>query len=129
MSITKETIHTENAPAAIGPYSQAVKHNGVLYVSGQIPLDPKTMEFAGSDIASQAQQSFKNLKAIVEAAGSNLHNTLKLNIFLSDLEDFGTVNEIMKEYFVEPFPARATLQVARLPKDALIEMDAIVAID
>jgi len=124
----KTTINTENAPSAIGTYSQAVVHNGVLYTSGQIPIDPQTDEMLANDFSKQTHQVFRNLQSIAIAANTSLQNTLKLNIFLQDLENFATLNEIMAQYFEEPYPARAAIQVARLPKDSMIEMDAIIAI-
>ena len=124
----KTTIQTENAPSAIGTYSQAVVHNNVLYTSGQIPIDPQTDEMLGEDFNKQTHQVFRNLQSIAIAANTSLQNTLKLNIFLQDLENFASLNEIMAQYFEEPYPARAAIQVARLPKDSMIEMDAIIAI-
>ena len=119
----KEVITTQKAPAAIGPYSQAIKVNNTVYLSGQIPLVPETMELVGSDIVDQATQVFKNLSAVCEAAGGTLKNIVKLNIFLTDLSDFQLVNEVMKKNMVEPFPARAAIGVTQLPRDANIEMD------
>jgi len=124
----KQALQTDKAPAAIGTYSQAIKHASTLYVSGQIPLDPETMEFVSSNISEQIHQVFKNLSAICEEAGGDLDQILKLNIFLTDLSCFPLVNEIMSEYFRQPYPARAAVGVKELPKGALVEMDAIVAI-
>lgn len=124
----KKIIETQNAPAAIGTYSQAVTYNNVLYVSGQIPIQPQTGEMRENDFSIQTRQVFKNLQAIAIAAGTSLQNTLKLNIYVQDLSHFATLNEIMSEYFEQPYPARAAVEVAGLPKDAMVEMDAIIAI-
>ena len=124
----KAIIHTENAPAAIGTYSQAVKVNNSVYLSGQIPLDPKTMALVGGGIRPQIQQVFENLAAVCEASGGDLSNIVKLNIFLTDLSHFPVVNEIMGEYLQEPYPARAAIGVRALPKGASVEMDGIVVI-
>lgn len=125
----KKIIHTDNAPAAIGTYSQAVIHNNTLYTSGQIPIDPSTGEMLEKDFSKQTHQVFKNLQAIALAANTSLQNTLKLNIFVQDLSYFATLNEIMAEYFEQPYPARAAIEVAGLPKDSMIEMDAIIAVN
>lgn len=125
----KNVIHTDNAPAAIGTYSQAVIHNNVLYTSGQIPIVPETGEMLENDFSKQTHQVFKNLKAIAIAANTSLQNTIKLNIFVQDLSHFATLNEIMAEYFEQPYPARAAIEVAGLPKDSMVEMDAIIAIN
>jgi reactive intermediate/imine deaminase len=122
----KAHIFTEKAPAAIGPYSQAVKVNNTVYLSGQIPLDPETMELITGDIQAQARQVFANLNAVCEASGSDLSGIVKLNIFLTDLSNFAAVNEVMAELFEQPYPARAAIGVKELPKGAEIEMDAIV---
>lgn len=119
-------INTEQAPAAIGPYSQAVEAGGVLYVSGQLPLDPKTMAFPEGGAKEQTKQCLENIKAIVEEAGLTLENVAKCGIFLKDLEDFADVNEVYATYFSDHKPARFCVEVARLPKDAMIEIDAIV---
>ena len=124
----KAVIKTQKAPAAIGPYSQAIKVNNTVYLSGQIPLVPETMELVGSDIVDQATQVFKNLSAVCEAAGGTLKNIVKLNIFLTDLSDFQLVNEVMKKNMVEPFPARAAIGVKHLPRDAKIEMDGVMVL-
>jgi len=124
----KTIIHTENAPAAIGTYSQAVVHNNVLYTSGQIPIVPETGEMLENDFSKQTHQVFKNLQAIALAAETSLQNTLKLSIFLQDLSHFAVLNQIMAEYFDQPYPARAAIEVAGLPKNSLVEMDAIIAI-
>ncbi len=122
----KAHIYTENAPAAIGPYSQAVKVHQTVYLSGQIPLNPKTMELVEGDIQKQARQVFANLRAVCEASGSDLSDIVKLNIYLTDLSHFAAVNEVMAELFQEPYPARAAIGVKELPKGAEVEMDAIV---
>ena len=124
----KAVIETQKAPAAIGPYSQAIKVNNTVYLSGQIPLVPETMELVGSDIVDQATQVFKNLSAVCEAAGGTLKNIVKLNIFLTDLSDFQLVNEVMKKNMVEPFPARAAIGVEQLPRDAKVEMDGVMVL-
>jgi reactive intermediate/imine deaminase len=124
----KAHIFTEKAPAAIGPYSQAVKVNNTVYLSGQIPLDPKTMMLVEGDIQRQAKQVFANLEAVCEAAGTDLSGIVKLNIFLTDLSNFATVNEVMTTLFEQPYPARAAIGVKALPKGAEIEMDAVVVI-
>jgi len=124
----KAIIHTENAPAAIGTYSQAVKVHNTVYLSGQIPLDPSTMTLVEGDFAKQAHQVFKNLQAVCEAADGSLAKIVKLNIFLTDLSNFPIVNEVMAEYFQEPYPARAAVGVKELPKGAVVEADAIMVI-
>ena len=124
----KAVIHTDNAPAAIGTYSQAVKVNNTVYLSGQIPLDPQTMELVDSDIKASIRQVFDNLNAVCAASGGDLGNIVKLNIFLTDLSNFTAVNEVMAEYFQQPFPARAAIGVNELPKGAQVEMDGIVVI-
>ncbi|MBC7797978.1 MAG: RidA family protein [Pyrinomonadaceae bacterium] len=124
----KEIISTQNAPGAIGPYSQAVKANGFVFVSGQIPIDPATGNFVSDDVAEQSEQVLKNLKAVLEAAGSDLNSVVKTTIFLADMNDFGIVNEVYARHFSENFPARATVQAARLPKDARVEIEAIALV-
>ena len=124
----KIVIQTSDAPAAIGPYSQAIKAGPLVFLSGQIPLDPKSMEIVSDDIAAQTHQVFKNLIAVADAAGGNLSNAVKLTIYLTDLGDFAVVNEIMAGYFSEPYPARATIQVSALPKGSAVEIDAILAL-
>ena len=124
----KAVIHTDSAPAAIGTYSQAVKVNNTVYLSGQIPLDPQTMELVEGDIKVHIRRVFDNLKAVCEASGGNLSDIVKLNIFLTDLGNFAAVNEVMAEYFNQPFPARAAIGVNQLPKGAQVEMDGIVVI-
>jgi reactive intermediate/imine deaminase len=122
----KSIISTDNAPSAIGTYSQAVKVNNTVYLSGQIPLIPETMEVIEGGFAEQAEQVFKNLVAVCEAAGGEINNMVKVNIFLTDLSNFATVNEVMSRYFSQPYPARAAVQVSRLPKDVAIEIDGIL---
>ena len=124
--MTKQIISTDKAPQAIGTYSQAVKVDNTVYMSGQIPLIPETMEMADGDIRAQIHRVFQNLQAVAEAAGGNLADIAKLNVFLTDLGHFPIVNEVMAEYFTEPYPARAAIGVAALPKDAGVEMDAIM---
>ena len=125
----KKIINTDQAPAAIGTYSQAIVHGNTLYTSGQIPIDPATGEMLPPDFEAQAHQVFKNLAALAGAADTSLQNAIKLNVFLQDLENFAALNRIMGEHIKEPYPARAAVQVARLPKDSLIEIDAIIAVD
>lgn len=124
----KAIISTDKAPEAIGTYSQAVKTNNTVYLSGQIPLDPETMTLVDGDFATQAHQVFKNLQAVCEAADGGLADIVKLNIFLTDLSNFATVNEIMAQYFNQPYPARAAIGVNELPKGAVIEADGIMVI-
>lgn len=124
----KSVIKADKAPEAIGTYSQAVKAGDTVYLSGQIPLDPETMEVSGGDFAAQTRQVFENIKAVCDAAGGGLEDIVKLNIFLTDLSHFSTVNEIMATYFQKPYPARAVVGVAALPKDVPIEMDAIMVL-
>ena len=118
-------ISTKAAPQAIGPYSQAIEANGTLYISGQIPLDPTTMEFVSDEVEAQTHQCLKNIQAILEEAGYSLNNVVKCGIFLADMNDFATVNEVYRQYFNEHKPARACVQVARLPRDAKVEIEAI----
>jgi len=124
----KAIIHTDNAPAAIGTYVQAVKVNNTVYLSGQIPLDPQSMTLVDGDISAQINQVYKNLNAVCEASGGDLSNIVKLNIFLTDLSHFPVVNEVMGQYFQEPYPARAAIGVRELPKGAQVEMDGILVI-
>jgi reactive intermediate/imine deaminase len=124
----KQIIHTDKAPRAIGTYSQAVKVDRTVYLSGQIPLVPETMTIIDGDISAQITQVFDNLKAVTEAAGGDLSDIVKLNVFLTDLSHFPIVNEIMGRYFHEPYPARAAIGVAALPKAAGVEMDAIMVL-
>jgi reactive intermediate/imine deaminase len=124
----KEPIHTARAPAAIGPYSQAVRAGSTIYLSGQIPLNPATMELAKGDIRAQTRQVFDNLVAVSEAAGGSLANAVRLTIYLTDLANFPVVNEIMAEYCKEPYPARVTIGVAQLPRGAAVEIDGILVL-
>ena len=126
--MAKEPIHTARAPAAIGPYSQAVRAGNTVYLSGQIPLDPKTMELVKGDIRAQIRQVFDNLAAVAEAAGGSLANAVRISVYLTDLANFPVVNEIMKEYCKEPFPARAAIGVAQLPRGAAVEVDGILVL-
>ena len=126
--MTKKTIHTDAAPAAVGTYSQAVKVGQFVFISGQIPFVPETMEIVDGDFAARARQVFENLKAIAEESGGSLNDAVKLTIFLTDLGNFAAVNEVMAEYCDEPYPARAAVQVAALPKGADVEADAILAV-
>jgi 2-iminobutanoate/2-iminopropanoate deaminase len=121
----KQTIQTTNAPAAIGPYSQAVRAGDLLFVSGQIPLDPKTGELVRGGISEETKKVLDNLKAIIEAAGGSLGDVVKTTIFLKDMGSFAAVNEVYGTYFPQPFPARATVEVARLPRDVNVEIEAI----
>ncbi|MGH8179318.1 MAG: RidA family protein [Steroidobacter sp.] len=125
----RTVISTPNAPRAVGTYSQAVKCGRTVYVSGQIPLDPATTELVQGPMDAQIRQVFDNLKAIVAAAGADFSHVAKLNVFLTDLNNFALLNKIMAEYFVEPYPARAAIQVAALPKAATVEMDCVVELD
>ena len=124
----REVISTKNAPQAIGTYSQAVKVGDTVYLSGQIPLNPETMKLIEGDMSAQIIRVFDNLTAVANAAGGSLADISKLNIFLTDLKHFPLINEIMSEYFFEPYPARAAIGVASLPKNALVEMDAIMTL-
>lgn len=124
----RRVIHTDKAPAAIGTYSQAVGVGGTVYLSGQIPLDPKTMNIVSGDIDAQIRQVFENLVAVCNASDATLGNIVKLNIYMTDLTHFPTVNEIMAEFFTEPYPARAAVGVAQLPKNADVEMDAVLVL-
>ena len=126
--MTKSIIRTDRAPEAIGTYSQAVRAGNTVYLSGQIPLDPTTMTLVGDDIRAQIHRVFRNLLAVAEAAGGSLADVVKLNVFLTDLSHFAAVNEVMAEYFQEPYPARAAVGVSALPKDANVEMDAIMVL-
>lgn len=121
----KQVIHTDSAPAAIGPYSQAIQIGDLLFVSGQVPIDPSTGAIVEGDIKAQAQQSLNNLKAILNAAGTNMGAVVKTTVFLADMNDFSAMNEVYAQFFQEPFPARSAVQVARLPKDAKVEIEAI----
>ena len=123
-----ETVSTENAPGAIGPYSQAVKTGNMVFCSGQIPIDPATGEFVSNDVAEQTEQVLKNLIAVLEAAGTNLNNVVKTTVFLADMNDFTAMNEVYSKFFSQNKPARATVQAARLPKDARVEIECIAVI-
>jgi len=127
--MVKEIIKTNSAPQAIGTYSQAVKVNNTVYLSGQIPLVPETMELVDGDINDNIRRVFDNLKAVAQAAGGELSDIVKLNVFLTDLSHFPTVNEIMAAYFDEPYPARAAIGVAALPKGVAVEMDAVMVVE
>ncbi len=126
--MSKEIISTTKAPQAIGTYSQAVKVDNTVYISGQIPLVPETMEVVEGDFAENARQVFKNLAAITEAAGGTIDDIVKINIFLTDLSNFATVNEVMAEFMSQPYPARAALQISALPKGVEIEADAVMVL-
>ena len=127
--MAKTIIHTDDAPQAIGTYSQAVKVDNTVYISGQIPLDPVSMEVVEGGIEAEITRVFDNLQAVATASGGSLADVVKLNIFLTDLGNFPTVNEIMAQYFQQPYPARAAIGVAALPKGVGVEMDAVLAID
>lgn len=124
----KQTIHTDQAPQAIGPYSQAIKTGNTVYFSGQIPLDPKTMVLCSDDFKEQTTQVFTNIAAVAKAAGGDLASIVKLTIYLVDLANFAVVNETMQKFFTEPYPARTTIQVSALPKDAQIEIEALMVV-
>lgn len=124
----KEVVLTARGPKPIGPYSQAIKSNGFVFVSGQIALDPLTGEFAGKDVRQQTERVLENLKVILEASGSSLKNVVKTTVFLKDMNDFPAMNEAYGKYFSANPPARSTVQAARLPKDALVEIDVIAAL-
>jgi len=126
--MSKTTVHTDLAPAAIGPYSQSVKVGSMLYTTGQIPLLPDSMELVQGDIAAQTHQVFNNLSAVAEAYNATLEDCVKLTIFMTNLGNFAVVNEVMEQYFNKPFPARSTVQVSALPKDAEIEIEAILSL-
>ena len=126
--MSKQNIHTDRAPAAVGTYSQAIKAGSFVFLSGQIPLVPETMEIVDGDFTARARQVFENLKAVAEEAGGSLNDAVKLTIFLTDLGNFAAVNAVMAEYCDEPYPARAAVQVSALPKGVDVEADAILAI-
>lgn len=126
--MNKKAIHTDSAPGAIGSYSQAIQSSNFVFLSGQIPLDPATMEIVAGDFEARARRVFDNLKAVAEAAGGTLDQIVKLTVYLTDLDNFATVNAVMAEYFDEPYPARAALGVASLPKGADVEAEAILAL-
>jgi 2-iminobutanoate/2-iminopropanoate deaminase len=123
----KDVITTDRGPKPIGPYSQAIKSNGFVYLSGQVALEPKSGELIGGDIRQQTERVFENIKGILEAAGSNLHHVIKATVFLKDMNDFPAMNEVYARYFTSAPPARSTVQVSRLPKDALVEIEVIAA--
>ena len=124
--MSRQTIHTNNAPQAIGPYSQAIRAGDTVYLSGQIPLDPATMQLVSGDIEAEIHQVFKNLEAVAEAAGGSLAKAVKVNVFLTDLAHFVKVNEIMATYCTQPFPARAAVGVAQLPRGARVEIECVL---
>jgi 2-iminobutanoate/2-iminopropanoate deaminase len=124
----KQVILTDKGPKPIGPYSQAIRANGFLYVSGQVALDPKTAEMTGTDVRQQTERILENVKGILEAAGVNLHHVVKTTVFLKDMNDFAAMNEEYAKYFTTAPPARSTVQVARLPKDALVEIEVIAGL-
>ena len=126
--MAKEAISTANAPAAIGPYSQAIKAGGTIYVSGQLPIDPATGEFAGDDIRSQTRQSLTNVKNILSEAGTDIGAVVKTTVLLADIADFAAMNEVYAEFFEAPFPARAAFQVAALPKAAKVEIEVVAVL-
>ena len=126
--MSREIIRTDQAPQAIGTYSQAVKVDQTVYLSGQIPLIPESMQMVEGDIEAQIRRVFDNLQAVARAAGGSLADVVKLNVFLTDLSHFPVVNQVMADYFTEPYPARAAVGVAALPKDAAVEMDAVMAL-
>jgi 2-iminobutanoate/2-iminopropanoate deaminase len=128
IATVKEIIQTEHAPNAIGPYSQAVKANGLVFASGQIPIDPQTGQFVAGGIAEQTEQVLKNLGAVLEAAGSGLNRIVKTTVFLADMQEFAAMNEVYGRFFKELPPARATVEAARLPRDARVEIEAIALV-
>jgi 2-iminobutanoate/2-iminopropanoate deaminase len=123
-----EVVSTENAPGAIGPYSQAIKVNGMVFCSGQIPIDPATGQFVSDDVAEQTEQVFKNLEAVLNAAGTGLDRVVKTTVFLADMNDFAAMNDVYARFFTENKPARATVQAARLPRDAKVEIECIATV-
>lgn len=127
--MTREIIHTDKAPKAIGPYSQAVRAGNTVYLSGQIPLDPRTMELVTGDIEKEIRQVFENLKSVAEAAGGSLAKAVKVNVFLTDLANFAKVNDIMAQYCSQPYPARAAIGVAQLPRGARVEIECVLYLD
>jgi reactive intermediate/imine deaminase len=124
--MSREIIHTDKAPAAIGPYSQAIRAGDTVYLSGQIPLDPATQQLVSGDITDEARRAFDNLAAVAQAAGCTLNDAVKVTIFLTDLAHFASVNEVMKQYFTAPYPARAAVGVAQLPRGARIEVECVL---
>ncbi|RKI29187.1 RidA family protein [bacterium 1xD8-6] len=121
----KTEISTKNAPAAIGPYSQAIEANGMVYTSGMIPIDPQTGELVTGGVEQQAEQVFSNLRALIEASGSSMDKVVKTVVFIKNMDDFGKINAIYEKYFTEPYPARSCVEVARLPKDVALEAEAV----
>jgi reactive intermediate/imine deaminase len=126
--MAKQPIHTKDAPAAIGPYSQAIRAGNTVYLSGQIPLKPSTMELVAGDVRAEIRQVFENLAAVAAASGGSLANAVRVTVYLTDLKNFALVNEIMAEYFAEPYPARAAVGVAALPRGANVEVDGILVL-
>lgn len=124
----KEVVSTINAPGAIGPYSQAIKTDGMVFCSGQIPIDPATGEFSATDVAGQTEQVIKNLEEVLKAAGTSIGNVVKTTVFLADMNDFTAMNEVYSRFFSDNKPARATVQAARLPRDARVEIDCIATV-
>ena len=124
----KKILHSNNAPAAIGPYSQAVQAGDTIYVSGQLPVDPATGEFAGDDIASQTKQSLENIRAVLASAGADMTKIVKTTVFLKDMKEFGAMNEVYTKYFPADCPARAAIQIGCLPKDARVEIEAVAVL-
>lgn len=127
--MNRKIINTELAPAAIGPYSQSVLAGNILFVSGQLPIDPETGKFAGNDIKSQTEQSLKNIESILEKAGCTMDNVVKTTVLLNDMVDFAKMNEVYAKFFTKDYPARAAYEVAKLPKDALVEIEAVAVVD
>ena len=127
--MNKKIINTELAPEAIGPYSQSVLVGNILFISGQLPIDPETGKFAGNDIKSQTEQSLKNIESILEKAGCTMDNVVKTTVLLNDMGDFAKMNEVYAKFFTKDYPARAAYEVARLPKDALVEIEAVAVVD
>ncbi|HEX7720227.1 MAG TPA: RidA family protein [Woeseiaceae bacterium] len=126
--MSKKAVHTDQAPAAIGTYSQAIRSGQLVFLSGQIPLDPETMELVEGDFATRARRVFDNLRAVAQAAGGDLDHVVKVTVYLTDLSNFATVNSVMTEYFSEPYPARAAVGAAALPKGADVEAEAILSL-
>ena len=126
--MSKNNIHTDHAPAAIGPYSQAIQAGNTIYVSGQLPIDPATGNFAGEEIAGQTRQSLTNIQNILKAAGADMSNVVKTTVLLKNMADFGAMNEVYAEFFTAPYPARAAFEVACLPKNALVEIECVAVL-
>jgi reactive intermediate/imine deaminase len=126
--MTKQAIHTKDAPDAIGTYSQAVRAGNIVYLSGQIPLDPKTMQLVTGDTRAEIERVFDNLAAVAKAAGGSLANAVRVTVYLTDLKNFALVNEVMAKYFEKPYPARAAIGVAQLPRGAAVEVDAVLVL-